>query len=472
MLIGKTEKENAAGSAGVPLYTYAISLIAALNSVNLGFDIGVTSGVGLLVKEDLKLSDWQLGLFMGSLHFVAAIGSLVSPAFSDRLGRCRTFAIAQLMLLVGVAVFVSANSWAMLMISRVILGFAIGISFSINPMYIAEISPAASRGLLTSFVEIAVNLGLLIGFVANWSLADLPAGLNWRAMAACGGVLPVVVGVLSMSVMPESPRWLVTNNRIRDAEDILLSTHPPGEDISALISGIKQRVVVEAGYADQGWTPLLRPDGATLRCLTIGLGVAFAQQINGSESVVLFSPQIFQQAGVANTAEQLFKVTIVLGVVKTFMVVVAAGLLDRIGRRPLLIVSTAGIAASQFVLSAAIANGEKRLSVLAVCLFLGFFSIGIGPVCWVLASEVFPSHIRAKAMGTATAINRVTSGLIAVTFLPLVDITGLSGYYFLFACISTVAAIWCYMTVPETKQQTLEQLTKYLSDGQQAKTES
>eukprot|EP00930_Biecheleria_cincta_P058942 TRINITY_DN44721_c0_g1_i1.p1 TRINITY_DN44721_c0_g1~~TRINITY_DN44721_c0_g1_i1.p1 ORF type:complete len:494 (+),score=59.68 TRINITY_DN44721_c0_g1_i1:45-1484(+) len=462
---GSGETAGSCSRLRAPLYTYAVSFMAALNSLNLGFDIGVTSGVAVLIQKDLKLSNWQIGLFMGSLHFIAVIGGLASYTLSDRLGRCRTFTISQLIFLVGVAIFCLANSFAMLMVSRVFLGFAIGISFSVNPLYISEIAPAALRGQLTSFVEICVNLGILIGFIANWMLADLPDGLNWRVMAACGAVLPALIGVLSVTTMPESPRWLVTNDRLQDAEDILRRTHHPGEDISALISGIKQRAITEASYADLGWEPLLKPDDATCRAMLIGLGVAFAQQISGSESVVLYSPEIFRQAGVANTVRGLFEVTISIGVVKTALVVVASCLLDSVGRRPLLVVSTVGIAASQFLLSAALSFGASRLAVLAVCLFIGSFSFGIGPITWVLASEVFPSHIRAKAMGTATAMNRATSGIIAVTFLPLVEVLGLSGYYLFFACISTAVAIWSYYVVPETKQRTLEQLTEYLSDG-------
>jgi len=441
-----------------PLYLYFIIGCAALNSVNLGFDIGVNSGAFVLLQEDVGLLDWQIGVCMGMLHFVAALGGLMNHAISDRFGRRRTFMIAQVLFILGVVIFCTAHSFTVLIIGRVFLGLGIGIGLAIDALYIAELAPAAQRGALVTWSEIGTNLGILIGFAANLVLDSLPAGVDWRVMIACGAFLPVVLMVLSVTVMPESPRWLIAKGRESAAEDVLRRTHGPGQDISGLASDIKHHIDVDAEYEHLGWAPLLRPDAATRRMMMTGVGIAFAQQLNGIESVVLYSPHIFREAGVATTTQGLFRATIVIGVVKTLFIVVSACFLDNVGRRPMLILSTSAMSVCLLLLSLGLLTGHMWLAMISVCCFLAFFSLGIGPICWLLAAEVFPLRIRAKALSLATALNRFTSGLVAATFPPLSNAMGLGWYYLMFACITVLTAIFTYMVVPETKGRTLEQL--------------
>lgn len=448
-----------------PRYVYAIAACATLNSVNLGFDIGVNSGAGLLIQEDMRLTDWQLGVFMGSIHFVAAIGGLVSHEFTDRLGRRISFAVAQAIFLVGIAILCSAQSYSQLLLSRVFLGIAIGVSLALGPLYISELSPASHRGRLTTWAEVAINLGILIGFVANWVFVDLPQGMNWRVMTASGAVLPVLLIVLSLTVMPESPRWLISKGDVSQARTILASTHPAGEDIEEIVEGIRQQAETDAGYARLGWAPLLQPDACTRRLMMVGIGVAFAQQASGIESIVMYSPEIFRRAGVATSVKELFIATILVGVVKTVFILIAACFLDSLGRRPMLLFSSCGMALSHVLLSVAFFQGLPMLAASAVLLYVGFFSLGIGPITWLFASEVFPLHIRAKAMSTATTVNRIVSATVALTFLPLADLLGFAGYFLLFASIVAVSAVVQFFTVPETKGMTLEKISECFSKG-------
>mmetsp|Transcript_102334 Transcript_102334/g.298391 ORF Transcript_102334/g.298391 Transcript_102334/m.298391 type:complete len:487 (+) Transcript_102334:109-1569(+) len=458
-----------------PVYLYFIVGCAALNSVNLGYDIGVNSGVAVLIQEDLGLSGRQIGLFMGILHFLAACGGLMNQAVSDRLGRCRTFTVAQVILLVGVAILFTAGSYSALLVGRMFVGIGVGLGLAIDPLYMAEVSPADCRGMLTAWAEIATNLGVLLGFIANSVFNGLPLGHDWRTMLACGGVLPLVLTVLSLTVMPESPRWLIARGRDAEAEVVLQRTHAADVNVAELVKEIRDQLRVEAEHEGLGWTELLRPDAMTRRMLLVGVGVAFAQQINGSESVVLYSPELFKDAGVARTTSGLFAVTIIVGVVKLIFIVVSALLLDSVGRRPLLILSTCGMAICQLVLSLALATSHGWLAATAVWVFIAFFSVGIGPICWLLAAEVFPLHIRAKAMSLAAFTNRATSGIVALTFLPLSGAMTLSGYYLLFAFFTAGTAVASYYYVPETKQRTLEQLTDFfreLSYGSEKDAES
>mmetsp|Transcript_111809 Transcript_111809/g.222266 ORF Transcript_111809/g.222266 Transcript_111809/m.222266 type:complete len:208 (+) Transcript_111809:193-816(+) len=190
--------------------------------------------------------------------------------------------------------------------------------------------------------------------------------------------------------------------------------------------------------------------------MIVGIGVAVAQQITGIDSVVVYSPRIFKQAGVVKSDADLFAATVCLGIIKTLCIAVSACFLDKFGRRPLLLLSMAGIASCQALMSSGFATGRQVVVVIGMFGFISFFSFGIGPICWLLASEVFPTNIRAKAMSMATTLNRLTSATVALTFLPLSDFLGMSGCYGLFAILSALAGMIQFFTVPETKGKTLE----------------
>jgi len=449
-----------AGSAAPspPRYMYFIAGCAALNSINLGYDVGVSSGVGVYIREEFELEELQVGLFFGVLHFVAAAGGLWSQAVSDRLGRVRTFTVAQVICVAGIALVAGSGSFAVLMAGRVLVGVGVGVGLSIDPLYIAEAAPAAHRGMLTTWSELAINVGIVLGFVANWALAPLPAGVNWRVMVAIGAVLPCALLVLSLAAMPESPRWLAMRGRAAEAAAVLRRTHPAGEDVAALLQEMQAEIEADQEQARAGWAALLWPEPGTWRPVLVGLGVAVAQQVNASESVVFYSPTIFERSGVATSRQALFAATILVGFVKMGFVAVSGCLLDRVGRRPLLLLSLSAVAASLALLALGSRLAQSWLAVLATLCFMAAFSLGVGPETWLLVAELFPSRVRAKAMSLAVFLNRMTSGAVALTFLPLSKaLGGQANYFAAFAVVTAGTALAAGWLVPETKGRSLEQ---------------
>lgn len=455
-----------------PLFMYLIACCAALNSVGLGYDIGVSSGVAVYIEDEMDLDGVQVGLFFGCLHFVAAFGGLCSHALSDRFGRRFTFLTAQLCEVVGIIVVCSSERFLDLMAGRLIIGAGVGVGMAIDPLYIAEAAPASHRGALTSWSEFAINFGIMLGFAANWALAGLPAGENWRAMVAVGAILPIVLVFLAVLWIPESPRWLSARGRTLEAAEVLRKTHPEGEDVGRLMEQMRAEIQADEAAAIPGWMPLLCPAPEDRRALFVGMGVAIGQQITANESVIFYSPTIFERAGLANSESGLFAMTMFVGIVKASFVAIAAIYLDSVGRRPLLYTSTAVMAVCMAALAVASSFGPAWLALLSVLSYVACFSLGVGPITWLMAAELFPSQLRAKAMSLAVFLNRITSGSIALTFLPLADAFGGQAVYFLsFSVVTLFTAFLFYMFVPETKRLTLEELAAVQSapaDGQNA----
>mmetsp|Transcript_20961 Transcript_20961/g.45308 ORF Transcript_20961/g.45308 Transcript_20961/m.45308 type:complete len:521 (-) Transcript_20961:413-1975(-) len=441
-------------------YMIGLAACAALNSTNIGFDIGVSSGVAVILERQWNLSGIQVGLFMGSIHFVAAMGALCSQAVSDRLGRRLTFTVAQAVLVVGLLLSVTAQNFAWLMSGRIFLGIGVGLSLAIDPLYIAEVAPSKRRGCFTTWPDIALNLGILFGFAVNLLFSSTTEGAEtWRLMIGSGLIMPTLLIILSLTVMPESPRWLAARGKYEEAQYVLSRTHGPNANLDKVMKGIRKEIEFDKEQDRVGWRSVLCPNKDVAKMLIVGIGIAIAQQMNGSESIVAYSPVIFKRASVATTESALFAATILVGVVKTSFVVLAAICSDAWGRRPLLIISSGCMTISLAVLAIATAYGVGWLSVTAVCVFMATFSAGVGPMTWLMAAESFPSHYRAKGMSLSCFFNRLMSGTVALTFLPLQSaLGGQAAYFGFYSGLTAVSAVWMIAVCPETNGKTLEEL--------------
>ncbi|KAJ9152672.1 hypothetical protein P3X46_026215 [Hevea brasiliensis] len=459
-------------------FALACAALASMTSILLGYDIGVMSGAAIYIKDDLKISDTQVEILVGTLNIYSLVGSAAAGRTSDWIGRRYTIVVAGGIFFVGALLMGFATNYAFLMVGRFIAGIGVGYAVVIAPVYTAEVSPASSRGFLTSFPEVFINSGILIGYVSNFAFSKLPTHLGWRFMLGIGAIPSVVLAVIVL-VMPESPRWLVLQGRLGDAKRVLDRTSDSKEEAQARLADIKAAAgipqdcnddvvqVEKKSHGEGVWRELfLHPTPSVRHILACVIGMHFFHQASGIDAVVLYSPRIFEKAGITSDNDKLLA-TVAVGFVKTVFILVATFLLDRIGRRPLLLSSVGGMIFSLATLGFALTiidhSHEKLTWAIALCIAMvlanvAFFSIGLGPIAWVYTTEIIPLRLRAQGASMGAAVNRVTSGVISTTFISLYKGITIGGAFFLFAAIAAVAWSFFFTCLPETQGRTLEDM--------------
>lgn len=258
------------------------------------------SGAIIFIQEDLKITEVQEEVLVGILSILSLLGSLAGGKTSDAIGRKWTMALAALVFQIGAAVMTLAPTFQVLLIGRILAGVGIGLGVMIAPVYIAEISPTIARGSLTSFPEIFINLGILLGYVSNFAFSGLPAHTNWRIMLAVG-ILPSIFIGFALFIIPESPRWLVLKNRVDDARSVLLKTIDNEKEVEERLAEIQLAAGISSSekYEEKGaWREFLNPSPALKRMLITGFGIQCFQQITGIDATVYYSPEIFKDAGI------------------------------------------------------------------------------------------------------------------------------------------------------------------------------
>ncbi|XP_073292706.1 putative polyol transporter 1 [Primulina huaijiensis] len=459
-------------------YALACSFLASMTSILLGYDIGVMTGAIIYIRKNIRMTEVQEEVIMGILNLYSLLGAAAAGRTSDWIGRRYTIVLAGVIFFAGALLMGLATDYAFLMAGRFVAGIGVGYALMIAPVYTAEVAPASSRGFLTSFPEVFINFGILLGYVSNYAFSKLPTYIGWRFMLGLGAIPSVLVAVAVLA-MPESPRWLVMQGQLGQAKRVLDKTSDSPEESRSRLADIKEVVgipencdddIVSVPVRHRGegvWRELfLHPTPAVRHILLCGLGIHFFQQASGIDSVVLYSPEIFEKEGIKNDTDKLLA-TMAVGFTKTIFILVATFLLDRIGRRPLLLSSMAGMILSLVGLGTGltiISNTDHKLiwaislCITCVLTFVGFFSIGMGPIAWVYSSEIFPLRLRAQGCSMGVAANRVTSGIISMTFLSLNKGISIGGTFFLYAGIACVSWVFFYALFPETRGKTLEEM--------------
>lgn len=432
-----------------------IALIAAIGGFLFGYDTGIISGAQIYITQDLHASKLEQQWLVGSLLIGAIVGAIVSAYSSDRIGRRKTKIISGCVYVVGGAASAFAPSVGVLLVSRFVLGLAVGTASFVAVEYISEQSPPKLRGGVTSFNQFMVTLGILIAYLVAAGFQHVDG--TWRWMLGLA-VLPGLALAIGMLTVPASPRWLVTRGRTDEARQILRRTRSEEEadDEVEAISDITERAG-RIGLSDL-FRPPLRP------LMMLGVALAAGQQLVGVNTVIYYSATILHYTGLTASDSVLEAVSV--GITNVVFTVVAVLLLDRVGRRPLLLIGTAAVTVALiglglwFQLRALQQQGW--LALVFLLLFMAGFAIGLGPVFWLLISEIYPLGVRSKAMSVATVVNWAANFLVSYFFLQLVSGIGRPGTFWVYAGFGILAFAYFIWRLPETRNRSLEDIERDL----------
>ena len=434
-------------------FNWLIYIFGALGGLLFGYDTGIIAGALLYINKDLGLTPTLQGVVVSSLLVGAMIGSIVAGPLADAIGRRRLVLIAAVTFIVGAIGSALAPSAGVLILFRVVLGLAVGAASVIVPLYLAELAPTEIRGAIASLNQLMIVTGILIAYIVNLSLA---ASGGWRLMLGLA-VVPALAMLLGMLFMPETPRWLVAKDREPEAREVLRRSRDE-DAVEKEIHDIKSVERQEEGGVRELLAPWVRP------ALVVGMGLAILQQIVGINTIIYYAPTTLTKVGFGNSAAILANAGI--GVLNVTMTLVAIWLIDKVGRKPLLLVGALGMALSLAILAitSLVLPEPKGLGLVGlitvVCLagFIVSFAASWGPIVWVMLAEIFPLRIRGAAMGVATLLLWGANFVVSLTFPILLAAIGI-GYLFLgYAVIGILAFLFVRFFVVETKGRSLEQI--------------
>jgi SP family arabinose:H+ symporter-like MFS transporter len=429
-----------------------ISVVAALGGLLFGYDTAVVSGAIGFLAEKFQMSAGMSGWAASSLLVGCMLGSAASGSVSDRFGRKPVLLICALLFALSAIASALAPSVAALAWARLLGGVAIGAVSMLSPMYIAEIAPEKMRGRLVGFYQLAIVIGILVVFWINWLIQKQGThGWNvesgWRWMFGSLVIPSGLFGVLLLFV-PESPRWLFHAGRVDAAKSVLECLNGP-VDAQRILSAMG--VQTERAAAGELWAPQWR------RPLLVGVALAVFSQISGINAVMYYAPEIFKVTG--GSTGSAFVQTIIIGVVNLVFTLVALVLVDRSGRRSLLLIGTAAQTASLALAGGSLASpAPGRGLLVALVLFVAAFAISTGPITWIAISEIFPNRLRGRAMSVAVLCLWGADWAVTQSFPMLKEAAGPSAIFWIYAGCSLVCLVCLTVIMPETKNRSLEEI--------------
>ncbi|UOQ68781.1 sugar porter family MFS transporter [Hymenobacter volaticus] len=430
---------------------YLIATVAALGGLLFGFDTAIINGALIFLKKDFNLNDSQTEWAASSILFGAVIGAALAGWLTDRYGRRRLlFGAAALFTLSALAAAVP-RTLTEFVVARVAGGLAIGVASLLVPLYIAEIAPARIRGQLVTLNQLAIVTGILLAYVASYFLADLGMA-SWRWMFA-SAALPSVLFMLTLLLVPESPRWLLGRGREVEALNTLTRLNGPVAAATEAAE-IQAALAAERGEEANLYQPRLR------RPLRIAVVLAVLQQITGINTILYYGSIIFTEHS-GQSASSAIGANALIGGINFAGTIVALFVIDRVGRKPLLLFASGGMALTLGALVVALqlhAPGPWLLGL--IMLYVACFAVGLGPGVWVVITEIFPNAVRGRAASLATVALWVACTLISFTFLSLVKAAGLTGAFGLYAVLSAFTFGFVWRAVPETKGRSLEEIER------------
>uniref|UniRef100_A0A7N0VAC2 Major facilitator superfamily (MFS) profile domain-containing protein n=1 Tax=Kalanchoe fedtschenkoi TaxID=63787 RepID=A0A7N0VAC2_KALFE len=447
-------------------------LFPALGGLLYGYDIGATSCATITIESSeysgtswYDLSAIDVGLITSGSLYGALIGSVIAFNVADFLGRRRELIVASSLYLIGALVTALAPNFAILVVGRFIFGFGIGLAMHAAPMYIAETAPCQIRGRLVSLKEFFIVLGMVAGYGIGSLLVEVVSG--WRYMYGASMPVAVIMGI-GMWWLPASPRWLLLcaiqgkgNAEELKQTAICCLCQLRGNAIGDSAPGKINEILIELSQVGEEKPVTFQEifHGKCLKALSIGGGLVLFQQITGQPSVLYYAASILQSAGFS-AASDATRVSILLGVLKLIMTGVAVLIVDRLGRRPLLLGGVSGITISLFLLGSyyLFLDNAPAVAVVALLLYVGCYQVSFGPIGWLMISEIFPLRLRGRGLGIAVLINFAANALVTFAFSPLKALLGAGILFYIFGAIAVLSLVFIFFVVPETKGLSLEEI--------------
>ncbi|HEY2468646.1 MAG TPA: sugar porter family MFS transporter [Terracidiphilus sp.] len=445
------DQSQGGAQARSPFYVLLLALIAAISGFLFGFDTAVINGVLLFLRRQFSLSNVQTEVAASALLLGCLLGAAGASLIGDRIGRRRSLLLSAILFALSTVGAALAHSVLVFSIGRLVGGLAIGLASVLTPVYIAEVSPARSRGRLVSMNQLAIVVGILAAYVVSWALAGL-GDSSWRWMLGVAAI-PALGFFCGLLFIPESPRWLITHQQREKGKSILTRIY------GAEQAAIELLLVEQASVTEEGtWRELLTP--ATRRPLVIAIALAVSCQITGINTVLYYGSILISEHFSGQTSGSALTANIVIGLTNFVSTLIALRCMDRWGRRTMLLVASAGMAVSLllFVIALQIPGVSPSIILTCILAYVAFFAFAMGPIPWVVISEIFPNKIRGRAASIATSTLWTSTLIVTFTFLSLIHGIGVSGTFMVYAFLCVVSFVFILKMVPETRGKTLEQI--------------
>jgi sugar porter (SP) family MFS transporter len=435
-------------------FLWKVSLIAGLGGILYGFDMGIIAAAVIFVRHTFSLSTQMEEVVVSVVLVGSMLGAVTGGVLADRVGRRAILLWGGVLFIVGSILAPLAPNVFTVLVGRMLLGVAIGFTSVTAPVYVSELAPPQSRGMLIGLYQFALTIGIALADLVGYWLANDHA---WRMMFGFGAI-PALLFLLLVLTVPESPRWLVAHGRSDEAELILRSF--TNEDGTALLlNDIRQSLLItsERRWAVL-WTPTVR------KALVVAVGFTVLQQVTGINTIIYYGPQIFALAGISSDKNAIFA-TLLVALVNVFATIIALVLVDRVGRKPLLYWGVTGMTLSLLVLAysfhnhAALGSSMGVIATACLMVYITCFAFSMGPIAWIIVAEVFPLRLRARGVAAATLGSGASNLLVSLTFLSLITAAGNTLTFCIYGAFCIVTLFFVRFVMPETKGCELESIS-------------
>ncbi|XP_042897178.1 solute carrier family 2, facilitated glucose transporter member 12 [Parasteatoda tepidariorum] len=441
------------------------AVIASIGGILFGYDIGIISGALLQLKETFTLSYFEQELVVCGVLIGAFCASFFGGNVVDSFGRKAGIIISCGFFITGSVILFLSINFIMLIIGRVIVGIAISLSVTAECTYISEISPPSCRGMMVSFNEVGITTGFLIAYLMNYIFISMKNGWKWMFGVA---ILPAILQGIGVAFMPSSHHYLIAKGQIQKAREVLIHLRK-SENVEEEMEAILKSMSEQKSFT---YKDLFRSAFNMRSRMFLGMTLVFLQQFSGNANVLYYAPTVFQHFGYSTDTSATL-VSVGLGIVKVIATIITLLMVDRVGRRSLLLTGSVLMALSIILLgivgtlqhSSKTDFSTRIISVISLMVFVCAYSISYGPVTWLVLSEIFPGSVRGRAVSVATCINWASNIIVSLTFLDVLNAMGIGPVFVTYEIICFAAAIFIFFCVPETKNKSLEEINQVLTKG-------